>query len=1235
MIPWLDLHVEVDWFGTGFATAADLIGDTLRFSTTRGMSTSPMQGFVAQIGQASVVLRNLTGDYAADNPAGPYYGFIKDHVPIRFRVELPDLMIDQVIWSGRVDKIRGSGQVGGVPTVTLSCVGNLMRLSDGRKVTPEPSPGDTTDVLLESLLVAAGLTSSEYSLATGEIESGVWGPVNIDPLAEARLVVATELGRLYEAKDGVLTFENRHYRRDTTRSNSVQLTLSDDPGDDDDDRYRQVDTNDPAENQYDRVVINFTPTFTLDADPVTIFLFGGPTINAIVVPPNGSRKVTISPFNYPFLFPTGSTNAESNNFWNYSVVEWVDPTVSGGDPDLLVDTDYAAQASLSISNIVTTTHSITFTLSNSDPATNIVMDIVRLIGRRGVTGAPVQEVVGAGVREYPLPSPYYPSAGPANTAARWLYDYWSPPRKLVTLDLPPLRSAALFADLLACEISDRVTITATGSRTQLSLDADFFWEGESWSFAQNGPLAEIGCQPWFSACLPNTHDSDDDTGLPTGMSPYYTFEAASGPIADVVGTYDLGNHGSTAAVGIIGRARDFDAASNQYALNSTAGIPDTDFANTHEWNGWIKDGGAWSPDQIILQKDVGEDFAYRVLVHDISAHHYISASITTDDGVFTTLNSAFIISIDSNWHFWRFVHDADLKRIGISVDMSPFAYETYTGTPLTFTDGLVLGGTGASSGGGTPTVGDTTTYTHKLTISPATSLTESFTNTSGDFLLVGVTCERGVGSGIDSITYDGAPLTFLYNAFSGSGAHDMFVGTNSHYHAVAYLVAPSTGAHDLVVTWSGTNVSRITIGARTFGGVDPLTPFSNSAFAQADSTAPSVTVTSDTGELVVDTVGTGMHLFSSVDTITGHGAGQTEQYNQQDDASVNGTNGAGSYKDGAASVTTSWTIDHSIGWVSVGISLVGTGGSILPLNCAEDELGYMAGRLLTDAEAAERWNGGAGSTATGGSGNVFVPQQPSNPPVMIPSGPTSGRPGAPLMGALYFNTDTNTLEYWDGDSWNPAADPVGADIPYSIIDAKGDLIAGSAADTAVRVPMTGSNGYVLTEDSGATSGMSWQAATSGAPADAHYVTSQAESGLSAELVLGTAVIMYGVVGSRPSASIAGRLYFATDVTGGTWYRDNGATWDTASLGLSALASYALASDLTNYIAKSVGTAKGDLLVFTASGTVTRLPVGVDGQVLVADSSVTEGVRWSNSGDISNGGNPSINEGWIVTIADVW
>lgn len=65
----------------------------------------------------------------------------------------------------------------------------------------------------------------------------------------------------------------------------------------------------------------------------------------------------------------------------------------------------------------------------------------------------------------------------------------------------------------------------------------------------------------------------------------------------------------------------------------------------------------------------------------------------------------------------------------------------------------------------------------------------------------------------------------------------------------------------------------------------------------------------------------------------------------------------------------------------------------------------------------------------------------------------------------------------NGDfAWTSETDPNA--IPKTLIDAKGDLIAGSAADTAARLAV-GSNGQVLTADSTTATGLKWAAASSG------------------------------------------------------------------------------------------------------------------------------------------------------------
>ena len=67
---------------------------------------------------------------------------------------------------------------------------------------------------------------------------------------------------------------------------------------------------------------------------------------------------------------------------------------------------------------------------------------------------------------------------------------------------------------------------------------------------------------------------------------------------------------------------------------------------------------------------------------------------------------------------------------------------------------------------------------------------------------------------------------------------------------------------------------------------------------------------------------------------------------------------------------------------------------------------------------------------------------------------------------------------WVFSLTGPQGSPGADGIPETLIDAKGDLIAGSAADTAVRLPV-GTNDFVLTADSAEASGLKWAAASGG------------------------------------------------------------------------------------------------------------------------------------------------------------
>jgi len=116
---------------------------------------------------------------------------------------------------------------------------------------------------------------------------------------------------------------------------------------------------------------------------------------------------------------------------------------------------------------------------------------------------------------------------------------------------------------------------------------------------------------------------------------------------------------------------------------------------------------------------------------------------------------------------------------------------------------------------------------------------------------------------------------------------------------------------------------------------------------------------------------------------------------------------------------------------------------------------------------------------------------------------------SPSEGNFAFTKDTNSLWYYDGAAWvasGAAGDIEGVTAGIGIsgggtsgtvtvtnsmataIDAKGDLVVGTGADTFSKLTV-GANNTVLTADSGEATGLKWQTPASGAPTSATALVS--------------------------------------------------------------------------------------------------------------------------------------------------
>jgi len=183
---------------------------------------------------------------------------------------------------------------------------------------------------------------------------------------------------------------------------------------------------------------------------------------------------------------------------------------------------------------------------------------------------------------------------------------------------------------------------------------------------------------------------------------------------------------------------------------------------------------------------------------------------------------------------------------------------------------------------------------------------------------------------------------------------------------------------------------------------------------------------------------------------------------------------------------------------------------------------------------------------------VFITQQSTDTFTI-----TRGRAGSSAVSHSAGATVRHVLTSDDLDYFNGA-------VPAAIVDAKGDLIVATAADTVARLGV-GSNNQILTADSTTATGLKWAA-----PADQVPLTTKGD------------LFTFDTADARLPVGTNNQVLTADSSTA------TGLKW-------------AAIPDQTPL------TTKGDLFTFDTADA--RLAVGSNNQVLIADSTAATGIKW--------------------------
>ena len=205
-----------------------------------------------------------------------------------------------------------------------------------------------------------------------------------------------------------------------------------------------------------------------------------------------------------------------------------------------------------------------------------------------------------------------------------------------------------------------------------------------------------------------------------------------------------------------------------------------------------------------------------------------------------------------------------------------------------------------------------------------TNNTLTFSHTVGArnnrLLVVGTVSLGSSGNYAQGVTYNGVSMSEI----TAARANIASTSPGSVYLSATmwYLVAPATGANNVVVTHTGSPRVRAT--AVSLQGVNQSTPVENGASATGTSTTPSVDVTTQDDDWVVD-----MMSYGATGGATA-GASQTEQ------TEINGGlhSAASSTEEATGTSTTmSWTIT-SDEWTASAVAV----NPVTPITAADTEI---------------------------------------------------------------------------------------------------------------------------------------------------------------------------------------------------------------------------------------------------------------------------------------------------------
>ena len=376
--------------------------------------------------------------------------------------------VNNPLWHGFITRIVPGPSVKGVDTVVIEAEGPLAYINQ-KDIIPPVLANLVTGSIISTLLDKTGWASSgSMSGSFRDLDQGQTTVVTFvhaqdKPLAIIRKVEETEGGFVRESNSGKIVFESRT-RRGQSPYTTSQATFTDSPTGTL--FYNEIQQEEPLAFVFNEMVTTIQ-TYGTGATGTLWKL----TSTGVEVPPLGSRIFVAS-----FPGPTAAVNQIGVFSWNTPTATadynmFSDPAGTGTNLNSLVTVstvDNVNQLELIITNTSTRLAYVTFLQARGIP---LQRDDPLVIPARDGTSETT-----FGKRTSPIQGGYTPTVQEGVDWADWNVAVYGDPTPRFGITFLANRSDAHIDHAIRRDVSDRVTLVATGTTNNLGVTGDFFIE---------------------------------------------------------------------------------------------------------------------------------------------------------------------------------------------------------------------------------------------------------------------------------------------------------------------------------------------------------------------------------------------------------------------------------------------------------------------------------------------------------------------------------------------------------------------------------------------------------------------------------------------------------------------------------------------------------------------------------------------------------------------------------------